>query len=292
MAAARMSAPARSPAAFRAHLYPPFWRWAAAALFAFSRLNLILALVLVLEADDPPITPPMLAEYLLLFSLLPGVAAALIRRAFAVEMGVEGDLLVAVRPGLRLEVPCASIEDVEPWRLPLPGPGFALRLRSGRRLGYGVHSDDVAALVEELRAAGVAAPGAREQATIVYAAARAQTPRGFWRGPLAKFVLFSLPWGAIFFNADQHITYGGTFGQCYLYGLAPYLRSFAFYWGGLSMYELLYASVWRGLAEALSWGAAGVAPSLAARVRRTAESACLAVFYAGVPLLVLLRFLP
>ena len=96
---------------------------------------------------------------------------------------------------------------------------------------------------------------------------------------------------AVLFNAHQHIAYGGTFGQYYLEGLAPYLETLATYWSTMSIYLLLYAAPWRGIAEAAALLTACLAPRHALRVRRAAETTCRVVFYAGVPILLLARFL-
>jgi hypothetical protein len=50
--------------------------------------------------------------------------------------------------------------------------------------------------------------------------------------------------------------------------------------------------VWRGLAEAACLVAAHVAPARATAVRRAAEVACQVGYYGGVPVLLVLRFLP
>jgi hypothetical protein len=55
---------------------------------------------------------------------------------------------------------------------------------------------------------------------------------------------------------------------------------------------VLYASVWRGVAELIAFVAATVAPAQAARVRRLVEAACRLGYWGGIPLLLLLRFLP
>jgi len=55
---------------------------------------------------------------------------------------------------------------------------------------------------------------------------------------------------------------------------------------------VLYASVWRGLAEGTALLGACVAPARAAGVRRAAEIVCQVAYYGGVPVLLLLRFLP
>jgi len=96
----------------------------------------------------------------------------------------------------------------------------------------------------------------------------------------------------VLFNAHQHIAYGGLLGEYYLLGLGSYLRTFAVHWLTLTIYLVLYASVWRGLAEGMALLAACVAPARAAAVRRAAEIVCQVAYYGGVPVLLLLRFLP
>src|SRR5206468_3785068 len=76
---------------------------------------------------------------------------------------------------------------------------------------------------------------------------------------------------AVLFNAHQHITYGGVLGEYYLLGLGSYVRTFAVHWLTLTIYLVLYASVWRGLAEGTALLGACVAPARAAWVRRAAE---------------------
>jgi hypothetical protein len=55
---------------------------------------------------------------------------------------------------------------------------------------------------------------------------------------------------------------------------------------------VLYAGTLRVLAESLALVAAYVAPSRAARVRRAVEAGCRLLYYGGVPVLLLIRFLP
>ncbi len=60
----------------------------------------------------------------------------------------------------------------------------------------------------------------------------------------------------------------------------------------LTIYLLLYASVWRGVAEGVALLTAWVASAHAIAVRRAVEIACQVLYYAGVPVLLGLRFLP
>jgi apolipoprotein N-acyltransferase len=131
----------------------------------------------------------------------------------------------------------------------------------------------------------------RQHPSIVYARERARRSRLTWRRFLLKFVVFALVPTAPLFNVHQSIAYGGTLGQYYLQGPRAYLTTFAIYWGTVTLYLICYASVWRGLAEGSALGAAWLAPARAGRVRQVAEWACAALYYGGVPLLLLWRFL-
>jgi hypothetical protein len=70
------------------------------------------------------------------------------------------------------------------------------------------------------------------------------------------------------------------------------LRTFVIYWSTVSIYLVLYASVWRGMAEGVNLLAAWSAGPRAAGVRRATEIACRVLYYGGVPVLLLLRYLP
>jgi hypothetical protein len=279
--------------ALRARAYPAPWRLVAGALVAASRASLPAILALVLLSTDPPITPPVLVRLVAVLTLVPALAAWLVGKAFAAEVAVRADTLAVRRRDLGLEIPLRAIERIAPWAVPLPGPGVTLWMRSGRRLRDGLEVRDPTSLLAPLVDAGVeAARAAASHPAVVWAHAREDAAWRHWYQPLAKFVLFALLPAAVLFNAHQHIAYGGTLGEYHLYGLASYLGTFGLYWGTVSIYLVLYASTWRGLGEAAALVAARVAPSRTARVRRAVEIACGVAYYAGVPVLLVLRFLP
>jgi hypothetical protein len=267
-------------------------RLAAAALVALSRGSLALVALAAVTVAPALLEPPTLVPILAGLSLGPALVGWALGRASAAELELEGDDLVVRRRGLEIEVPLASIARVEPWRLPLPGPGLGLRLRSGRLLRWGLELPDPTPLLRALAARGVeSADMAARHPTAVFARARAVAADGRWGRPLVKFALFSLAPTAVLFRAHQHIAYGGTLGQYYLEGLRPYLATLAFYWATVALYLLLYASAWRALAEGVSWASAHLAPARAIQARRAAERTCLAAYYAGVPALLAVRFL-
>jgi len=287
----RMTSPAAA-AGFPARLYAPTWRVIGGLGVVVSRASLPLLLALVVLANDPPIGPIVLAQLVVLCALLPELAAQLIRRRCAAQVEIgDADLMVR-RTDLLMEIPLRAITGLQPWRLPVPGSGLVLRMRSGRRLRDAIETDDPVPLLDALAAAGVAAAhSARQHPSVVYAHAAAAMPAWRWYHYAWKFVVFGLAPTAVFFNAHQYIAYGGTLGQYYLLGLGPYLRTFLVYWVTLAMYLILYAGVWRAVAESAALWAAWLAPARALQARRIAEISCQVLYYAGVPALVAVRFL-
>jgi len=250
------------------------------------------AILLTILFSHVPVMALSVVRWFGLFFVLPAVAAAGLARAFAARMTV-GDEVTVVRAGLRVDVPPAAIVRIAAWSLPLPAPGFTMVLGSERRFRLGVATPDPAPVLRALAARGVAdAAVVLDHPTVAYARARAAHGRWRWWHLAARFPLFALGPTALLFNVHQHIAYGGLFGQYYIFGLGPYLLTFAVYWATATIYLVLYAAVWRGLAEPICLLAAAVAPSLAARVRRAAELAIRVLYYGGVPALLALRFAP
>jgi hypothetical protein len=282
---------AREGERFRLSAYPPAGRWVAAALLLVAGASVPLILAAVLFASDPPITPPVLARSFAALTLAPALGAWLLHRAFRLEAEVGAGGLVLAGRGLRIEIPTAAVERAVAWAIPVPGAGFSLRLRSGRRFRYGLCAREPGRFLRALEErAGVAAGAAAAHPAIRYADAKATNHPWRWYHGALKFPLFALLPTAVLFNAHQYIAYGGTLGQYYREGLAPYLATFAWYWVTLVIYLLLYAAAWRGVAEAIAFAAAwrGAAPAVAAR--RAVERACSVAYYGGVPVLLALRF--
>jgi hypothetical protein len=283
---------ARICATFRVRAYGRLARGVAGTLVVISHGSLPLLLAAVVLATDPPILAPDLIQLFLLLAALPAGGAWLLARAADAVVEVDPAEVVVRRRRQRIEVPTAAIVRVTAWRLPLPAPGLALRLQSGRALSYGLELSDPAALVDALaevaRISNI--PVSATHPLLVYAHARTAVHRR-WYHAFGKFVLFALLPTAVLFNTHQHIAYGGLLGQYYLLGLGAYLRTFVVYWATVAIYLVLYASAWRAGAEGTCLVAAAVAPSRAARVRRVAEMVCAIGYYAGALVLLGLRFL-
>jgi hypothetical protein len=277
---------------FRVRMYSTPWRLLSAALTFVGGCSMPLILTAVLLASDPPVTPPVLWRMFAILTLAPILGSWLLGQYLAADTDVELDRLVLRQRGLRVEIPADAIVAIRPWAIPLPGPGFSLRLRSGRRFKYGLDADDASGLLRALAERSEVAPAAvaARHPVVLYAGARRSMPGRRWVHLLFKFPIFALLPTLILFNAHQHIAYGGTFGQYYLEGLGPYVASFAEHWITLVIYLVLYAAVWRGIAEGVAMAAAFVAPPRAVGVRRGVEIACRILYYGGVPILLALRF--
>lgn len=184
-------------------------------------------------------------------------------------------LVRAWRPRIALEeVPAA----VTAWRLPLPGPGFAVHLRSGKALGVLGPGDP------SLLGASESDPRAR--------LAAAWRPPGRWRLAL-RFGVFPLVPAVILFRLHQIIEFGGPLGLYRARGLARYLEAFAVQWMVVAAHLVLWAAVVGVVAGAATLLAARATSTFAA-ARRAGRAVRLAgdVLYGAGPLgLMALAFL-
>jgi apolipoprotein N-acyltransferase len=275
----------------RVVVYPPAWRLVAAALRVFARGSLLFVLYLMLFTQDPPTNP---FKQMRLFGglfLLPEAAAWCIARAFAARMRVEDGALVIEQRERRTDIPVSAIAAVELWQLPLPMPGVWLGLRSGRRFAQGLAVADPDAFVASLEGEGAAATGVRLSGGIAtYLRARNANPPGILEHPALKFVVFSLVPTIPAWRLHQFISYGGTFGEYYTFGLNAYLLGFAMWWISFSLSLVFIASGIRAIVELLSLATAFAAPGAAFGMRRFLEIAQRIAFYVGIPLWLLIRF--
>ena len=264
-------------------VYAPPWRLVIAALRVCSRAGLLFATLLVVYGGAFDLTPLALLRAVAVVAVLPALAAWLLEQAFAAHLVRDGAMLVVGARGRRLEIALDAVAAVVPWSVPLPRPGVSLRLRSGRRIAIAL--DDPARLLALL--------GHDDDRPVLrWAAARARITTERWTAPLVRYPLFALVPGAILFRTHQWIAYGGTFGQYYLLGLRAYLLTFAVYWATATIYLVLWANLWRLLAEAVTLVAAHVAPAASASLRRFAERAQTLLYYGGALVLLAVRLMP
>jgi hypothetical protein len=281
-------------ARFPVHAWRPGLRLLAAVAQVLSAANLLhlvaLSLLGLLEGYDP-MSPLAMGLRLVAFSLLPTLLAWLLGRFTASTLHLEPSRLVLELRGVRFEIPRESVTGVEPWRLPLPGAGVALRMKSGRRFQYRLQVPNPGPLLTALGTSLPSASAAAEHPSSRFGQARQDWRPRFWDKPAFKFGLFPLIPTGIMFRAHQYITFGGAFGEYDMFGLEAYLRTFAGYWIGFTTGLLLFACFWRFLAEALAFPLTWLMPRRALGVRRAAEWLCRLVYYVGFPALMAERFL-
>ncbi|WP_375765326.1 hypothetical protein NR798_26810 [Archangium gephyra] len=272
---------------FQVHAYPLALRITGSALQVLMTADLLCASVLVVTgtftgAMNPK--PPALAGWLALLALGLFGLTRLIRWLTAATFSVEPSRFVLQRRGDRFEIPATSVESARVWRLPMPGAGVSLRMKSGRGFQYGLRVADPLPVLEAM------GKEAHHPLT-AFAHARATVIRRRWSHVALKFVLFPLVPTVIMFQLNQRITYGGPFAQYRMYGLGPYLQSFFTYWIYFTALLVLFASLWRVLSELVAFAAAWISPGRARGVRRFVEVASAVLYYGGFCSLVAWRFL-
>jgi apolipoprotein N-acyltransferase len=289
------AAPPALPDGFSADVVvlTPAARMAAALLRAFARGSLLWMGAAFLIGDGGLLANPLaqMRWFAGLF-LVPEAAAWLVLRAYAARATVEQGALVLTRGGQRLELAVQDIAAVEPWRVPLPAPGAALRLAAGKPWRHGLAHADAMALAHALARAGGAARSERAPSrATTYAHACLAIRRGRLDHPLVKFVLFSLLLAIPAFRLHQHIAYGSTFGEYYTFGLMAYLATFLLWWAAWTIGVVLCAAALRAAIEAVTLLMVLVRPAQAIDARRWLEHAGLVALYLGLPAWLLLRAL-
>ncbi|WP_426748565.1 hypothetical protein VZQ01_18935 [Myxococcus faecalis] len=289
------STPTAEPERFTLHA----WTTAQRGVAVTARLVMMTCLLVFttwLMSDILQGTQTLTAQPLLLGLVfgcgLPVVLVAGMRaRARAtLEVGATG-LTLTLRDGARLEVPLEVVDAVRPWRLPLPGPGLVVRMKSGRALGHGLEVEDALPLLVALGRREGSLGEAASHPLVRYGRARRELWKKRWYHLLLKLVVFPLVPAGIFFRAHQYIAFGGPFGEYQVSGLTAYLRSFGRYYAPIALSLLLIAVFWRAVAEGLSLAAAKWFPSWTRGVRRGAEWICRLVYYGGIMAFTALRFL-
>lgn len=276
---------APAPERFRVHAWPPLLRGLALA----ARLVALACLLFfsgwfILDnlLGESTLQPGPLVLGLGLGVPLPLALAAALRWSARATAEVDGThLMLTLRTGARLEIPFEALESVRPWRVPLPGPGLSLRMKSGRALGHGLEVEDAVPLLAALGQHGTLG-AAQSHPLVRYAQARHALWRRRWYHVLGRLGVFPLLPTGIIFQLNQRITFGGPFGEYQYYGLAAYLRSFGLTYAQVFVNFLLCACFLRVLVEAVSFAAAWLTPSYARGVRRGAEWLNRLVYYVGL----------
>jgi len=147
--------------------------------------------------------------------------------------------------------------------------------------------------VQALEAGGAATGVGQAMAgpLAVHARTKALGGRSFLDNAILKFAVYSLVPTLPVFRLHQYITYGGTFGEYYTYGLKAYLVAFGIWWASFAIYLVMFAALFRAVVEVLAMIAAVLAPARALTARRFLERAQRVVYYVGIPSWIALRLL-
>jgi apolipoprotein N-acyltransferase len=261
----------------RVAVLPPAARVIAGVLRVISRAGLLGMCVALLLNE--PLRTNTLAQLRIfgLFFLLPEAIAWCVLMAFSARASLSDGRLVLARGAQTLVLPLGELGAVELWRLPVPGPGVTLRLRSGQYWRYGLLLPDPAAFSAQLAAAGgPAAAGPRGWRTLVAPATRLDHP-------LAKFVLLPLALALPAFHLHQRIAYGSALGEYYSFGLVAYLSAFGLWWAAWTIGVVLGAALLRTLIESATLLAALLRPGAAGGIRQGLERMGHAALYLALP---------
>jgi hypothetical protein len=267
-----------------ARAFSPAPRIAAAALLALAALcvlDLAAGLIADMIAPGPfeRVPLPLMVRRLLFFALMPSAAYVMLRWLVRAQIDVGPDMVVVDGRRARLEIPRAAIAGVQPWRLPWPGAGVAIRLRSGRAVHLA--APDPTPLVAALGG---------ETAHPALVAARARRATRWLRHPLHALVLAPLVPTAILFRLHQIITFGGWLGEYRWYGLARWLDTLLGVWLWVAGHMLCWYAIWRVIVAILAWPAARFLAEPRARAARwLLEAIAAAGYYGGVAWLLLSR---
>lgn len=273
-------------------LLTPGWRAAAAALWVTAGAALAWLGIAMLLRDGLQVTTLAPLRQFAATVLAPALAAWAITRAFAGRARIEGACLVLDSPALRIDLPLDAIAALRTWRVALPGAGVDVVLTEGARLPRGLAIADPQSLVDALRAAGSPArfDGPTSIGLAEWARLRSADAKRWFDHALVKFVLFPLLPALPAFRLHQVIAYGGAFGEYYTYGLGAYLAGLAIWWGSWALGLVLLAALLRVLVEVATLLAWRVRRSIASGLRRGLEASARILYFAGVPIWLLLRF--
>lgn len=221
--------------------------------------------------------------------LIPEALALVIRLIFSAQSWIENGTLVLTRGKDRFEIPLEKIRAVEPWRLPIPGAGFALRLSTGESWQYDFTLANPAAFSGALAAAGSKLDAVPSSTVSNFVEARMANSRSVWDHPVTKFILLSCALAIPAFILHQNIGYGSAFGEYFAFGLKAYLLAFAIWWAAWAIGVVLIAATLRTGIEIATLLFVVVRPARTAQIREWLEGFGLVALYVGTPTWLLFR---
>ena len=276
--AALNATPSGWPLKVKVAVLPPAARSAAGVLRFGARAGLLGMCVALLF--DEALRTNTLAQVRLFAALFlaPEATAWCVLWVFSATASVANGSLVLEQGARRHELALADIAAVRWWRLPAPCGGVSLHLASGAAWRYSLAAPDPALLAALLRAAGV---GSAPLQTYVHTTLTARRSR--FDHPLAKYLLLPLALAIPAFHLQQHIAYGGAFGEYYSFGLKAYLSAFALWWAAWTIAVVLSAALLRAALEAATMLAALLRPAQAAATRQSLQRLSRIALFVGLP---------
>ena len=265
---------------------PPAARVVAGLLRAFARAGLLWMCVALLLNEALRTNTLAQIRMFAAWFLVPEAAALGVLFLFSAKASLSNGSLVLTRGARRLEIAVTDIGALQSWALPLPAPGLWLQLACGQRWRYGLALADRNGLAVAIAAAGGPPVQKRTRARApmqAYVQAGLAIHRSRLDHPFAKYVLLPLALAIPAFHLQQHIAYGGAFGEYYSFGLKAYLSAFMLWWAAWSIGVVLTEAILRAGIEVGTLLAALLRPGRAIVIRQGLQRVGHAALFLGLP---------
>jgi apolipoprotein N-acyltransferase len=270
----------------RVAVLPPMARIAAGVLRTLARCGLCwMCVALLLDDALRANTLGQVRMFATLF-LFPEASAWVVLLFFSAKASLEDGCLVLTRGAQRLALPLAEIAHCALWPLPIPSPGLSLQLAGGKNWRYALALSKPDVLAAAIAAAGgptLVEHGRKHPVMQVYLQASLAIRRTKFDSPLAKYLLLPLILAIPAFHLQQHIAYGGAFGEYYAFGLRAYLTAFALWWAAWSIGVVLSEALLRAAIETGTLLTALLRPARAVLMRQGLERLGHAALFLGLP---------
>ena len=265
---------------------PPAARFAAGLLRVLARAGLLwMCLALLLDQALRTNTLAQVRLFAGLF-LAPEAACWCVLFLFSAKVTIVNGTLVLTSGSRRIALALGDIGAIQLWRLPFPSCGLSLQLADGKRWGYALALANPAILAGAMGAEVGEPLPQRSWARAVmqaYVHAGAAIRRSRLDHPIAKYLLLPLALAIPAFHLQQHIAYGGAFGEYYTYGLKAYLAAFGLWWAAWSIGVVLSEAVLRTVIEAATLLAAIWRPVRVVAIRQRLHRFGHVALFLGLP---------
>lgn len=269
---------------------PPALRLVTGVLRAFARASLLWMCVILLLNDALRANTLTQVRMFAAWFLAPEAAAWCLLYLYSARAWLADGQLMWARFGRRTALALDDIASVQLWRLPFPGYGMTLRMRSGPAR-FALALANPRELAAAIAAAGGPAPREPVRAFAAlqaYSQAALARRRSRLDSPLLKYLLLPLALAIPAFHLQQQIAYGGPLGEYYSFGLKAYLLAFAIWWAAWTIAVVLSEAVLRLAIETATLLAALLRPRRAAALRHGLQRAGHAALFIGFPAWLLL----